>query len=429
MKLLRWAITKAPKVVLAACIVLTTTAIFLLWLVMRGNGVSGNGSALGGWTPAPEFKADEVVLCGGSLLQLNSGEILSKQWLQGLSDTAPSIVKVLPAEKLVVCGNRGLVQCFGFDGKAKGELTYEGKRLGPAGFSFGDSRVLFLRDSNIWLGQVDWMKSNVVDAKQITSTNYFREDSFRGDFFWTGDILFIPILGRTHRVDLATGEVSQESVNVGQIRQGASPDGRLSAVALGRGNFVLVDFVGGSAKPFSIRGASRECGWLDAKRFACVNNRNEISMLDSTTGKVTAYTAPATVLKIAAVSPQGNSILVGTAKGPMILSIASGDFIPVNLSMDHGIWISERAMLCTTSNTDTAFRGIWRVNADGSRLRVTNQPTDSVQSSTGARPMLAAPGGAMWVSGGDLWRYDAESEAVNQVTQGQHLNSSLQLLQ
>lgn len=436
MKLLRLALTKAPKVVLAAGIFGITTAIFLLWLVMRGGGGSGNGAAQVGRAEngaptaiMPEFIPDEVVLCGNTLLDFRSGRILAKQWLEDFGDTAPPIVKVLPTEKLVICGNRGFSQGFGFDGKAKPPIALDGKAIGPAGFSFGDSRVLFIREGNIWLGRVDWLQSTVNGAKRITDTGYFREDSFRGDWFSHGEILFIPVLGRTHRVDLLTGSVSQDAANIGAISHGLSPDGNKAAVAFGHGSFLVVDFATGEGKQFSMHGNFREFLWLDENRLAYASSQNEISVLDARTGKVTACSAPAAVLKLAAASPQGESVMVGTSTGPMVFSTDSGKFLPVNFPMDDGVWISESLLLCTNSSTDTAFRGIWRVDAESGRERISNQPVDSISAATGARPMLPVPGGAVWVSGGNLWRYDPESKAVSQVTQNQHLSPSLQILQ
>lgn len=421
--------TRAPGWTISGLILVAGSACFLAWWVSFKfrNAAGSPPVAASASINVEEIKSGEMILCGNALLNYRTGQLLTKTWLSDFGDAAPPIIKVLPAEKLVICASCGLAQAFGFDGKAKPPIMLDGKPIGPAAYRFRDSGVVFVREGNLWVGHVDWMRSTVNEPKRVTDAGFFRE-TFRGDWVWHDDILFVPVLGKPHRVDLVSGSVSRDAPNAGQLRRGVSPDGRMSAVAHGRGNFVVIDFAVDKATQFSIRGNFREFLWLDEKRLAVVTTQNEISILDTATGKVTAFATPAAVVKLAAASPKGESVMVGSAKGPMIFSTATGKFQPVGLPMNDGLWISENELLCNNSSTDTTLRGIWRVDANGSKERVANQPIDSTRAASGAQSMIAVARQALWISDGNLWRYDLQSGMVSQLTQNQHLSPNLQIL-
>lgn len=426
---------KFPGWAVSGLILVAGSACFLAWWVSFKfrNATSFPRFASGSEVSTPvdvnEVKPDEVVLCGNTLVSFK-GKIIARQWIEGIGDAPPALRGFLPDEKLVLLGTRGMVGVFGFDGKARPPITVDGKPLGSAAFSRGgDTRVIFVSEGNLWMGRIDWLNSVVTDGKRITDVVYFRNDVFRGEFFWNDRTLLIPVLGRTHRVNLETGAISPDQANIAAITRGASPDGKKTVIPFAYGKFLLMDFASGVAKQFSVNGSFREFLWLDENRLAYGSSRNEISILNVPAGKVEAFASPGIVLKLVAASPEGESLVLGTDKGPMIFSTASGRFAPVSLPVDDGVWISETSLLCTNSSTDTAFRGVWRVNSDGSKELISNQPADSLRAATGARPMVAIPGGgALWVSGGNLWLYDRENKAVSQVTQDQHLNPTLQIL-
>ncbi len=427
--ILRSLCRRFPGWAISALILVVGSACFLAWWVsFKSRHAAGSlPVAVSTSVDVEEIKPGEMILCGNALLNYRTGQLLTRTWLPDFGDTAPPILSILPTEKLVICGSRGMAQAFDFDGSAKPPIRLDGKPIGPAAYRFRDSGVVFVREGNLWTGRVDWMQSIVNEPKRVTDAGFFRE-TFRGDWLWNGDMLFVPVLGKPHRVDLVTGVVSRDAPNAGQLRHGISPDGRLSAVAHGRGNFVVIDFADDGAKQFSIRGNFREFLWLDGQRLAVVTSQDEISILDTSTSKITAFASPAAIVKLVAASPKGGCAVVGTAKGPMIFSTANGKFHPVGLPMDDGLWISENELLCNNSSTDTALRGIWRADVNGSKERVVNQPIDSTRAAGGAKAMIAVDGQALWISGGNLWRYDVQSGVVSQLTQSQHLSPNLQFL-
>ncbi len=104
----------------------------------------------------------------------------------------------MPEEKLVICGSQGAARAYGIDGKVKPTLSIEEKPLRLAAYSFHDSKVLFVREGNLWLGRVNWLESKVEDAKRVTDVGYFRDSAFQGQY---DTLLYISAMGATHRND------------------------------------------------------------------------------------------------------------------------------------------------------------------------------------------------------------------------------------
>jgi hypothetical protein len=422
-----------PKWVVSALIVLVSLIVFIGWWTFRKPAARTSASTqpTSASLPVkiPEFRPEDVVLCGNTLVNFHTGEIIARQWLEGGLDSAPPLVRYLPDEKLVIGGNRGMAKAFSLDGKGKPLISFEGKPLLAAAYDFQKSTVLFVREGNLWRGHVDWQASTIANATRVTDVGYFRDDTFKGDWYWYDDALFVPVMGKTQIVDLDSGSVTPESVPIGRITRHLSPDGSTVAVSLGAGKLLVVDQAKEERKEFSIRGGFKEMLWLDSVRLAVSVGSNGVAICNTTTGQVsTTYEAPSFTQQFIAVSPKGESLIVLTRNGPTIFRTTNGKFTPIGFAIDCGEWISETTLLVSNSSTDTRTRGVWLVDTDDRKEPVSNQPVDPARSTIGKQTIITIPGGVVWISGGNLWRFDLDTGAAKQLTQGQHLPASLQLI-
>jgi hypothetical protein len=427
---------KCPKWAIAGGIIVASSAVFMIWQGTRHFTASGQRSSAEqprGQKAEPESMMDipvsDVVVCGNTLVNFKTGKVIARQWIEGLGDAPPALGGVYAEDKLVLLGTRGMAGAFGFDGLAKPPVKADGQPLGSAAFSrSGDRRVIFVREGNLWEGTIDWLNSMVTGSRKITDVGYFRDDTFRGNWFWNDQMLLVPVLGKTHRVNLETGAVSPDQANIAEITKGANPDGKLTIAALSRNEIAVVDLVKGSLARFPASGGFKQVLWLDHDRAALLLGNKAISVYDHRKGDVVGvFPSNTPMMAMATASPGGECVLVGGNAGAQIFELASGQYVPVKIPMEEGAWVSGKALLCTNSSTDSETRGVWLANSNGEAKRVSNQPAD-LSRAAGGSPVVAVPGGALFVSGGNLWRFDLASEEVTQVTQGEKLQPTLQLL-
>jgi hypothetical protein len=417
MKLLLATAAKAPKWVFAAAVIGISTLVFVIWMLNRGAGDGGTKPVVEA-VAAPAFEIQDVVLCGNTLVNFKTGEIIAKQWLEGFGDNPPNITKVLPKEQLViVTGHNGAVGAFGFDGKTKPVLKADEKPLGAAGFNPSCSEVVYVRDGDLWHGRVDWVEGKVNSPRRITETGYFRPDTFRSRWLWHEGDLLVPVLGKTLQVGLSTGSVKEVPVNLGQLEHGMSPLGTFAVVPVGGRELGVVDLLNGETKKFNVGQRIRKFLWLTPTKVAIHIGNNQVAQYDHALKKLEGPQQSSEGIRdIAAPSPDGSCFLT-VGSGLTVLDLAEKKDSKLKLLFTTLEWVSNDELLCSCDAIDTDQRGVWLVKKSGEMERLSNQPIDSVRGGGGnAGPLIRIPGGALFVSKGSLWSFDAGTKTVKQVT-------------
>lgn len=429
MKLFLAAAAKAPKWVFAAAVIGVSTLVFVIWMLNRGGGDEGPKPVVE-VVAAPAFEIQDVVLCGNTLVNFKTGEMIAKQWLDGFDDNPPNITKVLPKEQLViVTGFNGTVGAFGFDGKPKPILKADDKPLGAAGFNQSFSEVVYVRDGDLWHGSVDWNEGKVNSPRRITETGYFRPDTFRSRWLWHEGDLLVPSLGKALQVGLSTGSVKEVLVNLGQLEHGMSPLGTFAVVPVGGRELGVVDLLNGETEKFNVGQRIRKFLWLTPTRVAIHIGNNQVAQYDHALKKLEEPQQSSEGIRdIVAPSPDGSCFFT-VGSGLTVLDLVKKKDFKLKLQFTTLEWVSNDELLCSCDAIDTDKRGVWLVKKTGEMERLSNQPIDSVRGGSGDAGMLIRiPGGALFVSRGDLWTFDATTKAVKQATSIGGLSPSLRAL-
>ncbi|MEO5913352.1 MAG: WD40 repeat domain-containing protein [Luteolibacter sp.] len=424
-------LAKFPKWALAGGIIVLSTSLFVGWWMFRGpsQNTPTKSAASQEQPKSIDFKPVDVVLCGNTLANYHTGEILAKQWLEGFGDSSPPIVGTFLEDKLVIVGNRGSAIAFGFDGKAKKPLSFDGKPIGASAFSNEQPEVVFVRDGNLWRGKPDWVNSAVNEAKRITDVGYFRNDVFTGEWLWTGESLYLSILGRPQEVSLTEGTIQPRQLPLGSVIRGLSKNRRLSAFGTSPGQFAVAEFATGVVKAFPTIGEVKQVLWLTEDRVAILGSYRQLSIYDHAKGKVIwDFQAKTQITSVASASPDGKFLLLGTHEEIKFLEVDTGKSTPVSLPIVEGAWTTNDTLLCSNSTADSEIRGIWLLKMDGSKERISNQPTDSSLSRGRSEPIVEVEDGVLLISGGNLWHFQHAEKTFSQVIQGQRLAPNLKIL-
>lgn len=427
---LAWLLKKfRPRYLVAGGIVLVALLALLVWSFTRGGGDSGTPSIVEE-SARPSFAVSDVVLCGNTLVNFKTGEIIAKQWLDGFGDNPPNITKVLPKEQLViVTGSNGAVGAFGFDGKPKPILKADEKPLGAAGFNQSCAEVVYVRDGDLWHGSVDWVEGKVNSPRRITETGYFQPDTFRSRWLWHEGDLLVPVLGKTLQVGLSTGSVKEVPVNLGQLEHGMSPIGTFAVVPVGGRELGVVDLLNGETIKFNVGQRIRKFLWLTPTKVAIHIGNNQVAQYDHALKKLEGPQQSSEGIRdIAAPSPDGNCFLT-VGSGLTVLDLVEKKDSKLKLLFTTLEWVSNDELLCSCNAIDTDQRGVWLVKKTGEMKRLSNHPIDSVRGVGGnAGPLIRIPGGALFVSGRNLWRFDKEEKSVTQCSQSGDLKPLVQSL-
>lgn len=426
--LLGSAIAKAPKWVFVAAVIGISTLVFVIWMLNRGGGSSGQPPVVQNESKAI-FEIQDVVLCGNTLVNFRTGEIIAQRWVEGSDDSPPNITKLLPKDQLiVVSGYNGAVGAFGFDGKPKPVLKADEKPLGAAGFNQSFSEVVYVRDGDLWHGSsIDWIEGKVGSSRRITETGYFRPDAFRSRWLWHEGDLLVPVLGKTLQVGLSTGSVKEVPVNLGQLEQGMSPLGTFAVVPVGGRELGVVDLLTGDTNKLNVGQRIRKFLWLTPTKVAIHIGNNQVAQYDHELKKLDGpQQSDEGIRDIAAPSPDGSCFLVIGGSKIAVMDLKEKKDASLELQFNQVEWISNDELLCSCDVIDTDKRGVWLVKKTGEMQQLSNQPVDSIRNGNSQLgPLVRIPGGALFVSKGDLWSYDAVAKVVKQVTQGQRLPALL----
>lgn len=433
MKWLLLAARNCPKWLISAGIIVVSSAVFAGWWTMRKPVAIERAHQNEKAAPVEEvaeIDLNEVVLVGNRLIHFKTGKILAKQWLDGFGDSLPPIAGIYPEDKLVIAANRGIAAAYGFDGKPKPMLSSDGKSIGAAAFNSFQPRVIYVRDGNLWLGTVDWRESLVKGAKRITDTGLFRDDTFRGEWFWAGEDLYLSILGRPHKISVIDGKTTPVQTPAGSLSHGVSPDGKLVILPVGLGQFTIVEFENKSEmKRFPTVGEIKQIKWLTSGRVAVLGSYRLLSLYDHSKNAVVGnFELKSQIQTIASSSPDGKYLILGTAQGPRFLNTETGAFTAINHPMAQGVWVSNDTLLCSNSQTDSEVRGIWLYKLDGTKDRISDQPIDSAAASGSGESVIEVAGGAVFVSSGDLWFYENAVKSLRCVTHDQKLTPNIKSL-
>lgn len=378
-----------------------------------------------------EFDPAEVVLCGNTLVNYETGKILAKEWLKGFGKSPPPIAKVFPKERLVIVrGRHGVFHVFDFSGKQKPSLRADGAGIGVAAFTSDLRKVVFVRNGDLWRGSVDWQHSKVTEPVKLTDTGYFRDSTFQNRWMWHHDDLLVSSLGKVLKVNMEEGTVVPVPNNLGRLAAGMSPNGDFVLLSLDYSHLGILDLETGELKKHRVGKKVLGFFWLDENRAIVRIGQKYLAKYDHSAGELGEVEPFGEVIRgLAGLSPNGKSFLLVGYSGIHIVDSNTGEKVKLDLFFDRGEWVSEDTLLCSNSQDDSEKRGVWLVKRDGQMERILNRPIDrNSASSSGGAAIAQVPGGAVFVSEGNLWRYDPDTHEIVKAAHDARLEPILQTL-
>lgn len=278
------------------------------------------------------------------------------------------------------------------------------------------AEILFAKNGDLFLGKTDWENSNVVDSRRISDSGMFRDDLFMGEWFWTESEIYVSVLGRPHMISLDDGSIVLVPIPARRFIRGTSPNKKLSAFSLAPREFGVVEFASGDLKKFPTVGELKDLRWLSNDRVAVLGGYRRLSIYDHQLGKVAGdYELRSQITGIGSASPDGKWLIIGSAEGIQIFEVESGRFTPLKVPVSCVEWVSDSELLGSSSMTSSELRGLWRLGLNGDGEKLSGLPFDTAY--TQVNPVVRIEDGALFVSGGNLWRYWTADKRLAQLTQ------------
>jgi len=420
---------KLPWRYLAALGLLVIGLVFLtIYSLFKGSG--SNQHSVTEFKPTPPFSPDDAVLCGNTLINHRTGEIIADQWLEGFGDTPPNLKRISAGDQFViVAGNNGMTGAFAMNGKSIPFPKADGEPLGASAFNQSFTETVFVRDGNIWHGSVDWPNAVVNNPRRITETGYFRADVFRGTWLWHEGELLVAQIGKTLQVTLASGAVKEVPLNLNILQKGMSPLGTFAVTPVKSRLLGINDLLNGETKQHDLGQKIRKFLWLTPTKVAIHIGSNQVAQYDHATKKLEGpQQSDEGIRDIAAPSPDGTCFLVIGGSEIAVLDLEAKKDASLKLPFNQVEWLSNEELLCSIDTIDTEKRGIWLVEKTGEMERLSNQPIDSSGRGSNHSVIIRSKAGALYLSGGNLWSYDRESKELKQLTQSGKLRGPIQAL-
>lgn len=429
-----------PRFLIAGGILLSSLLALLVWNLTRGGGDGGSAPASSAVaasvaelpTPAKiSFALGDVVLCGNTLINHRTGEILHHEWLKGFGSSQPEVAATFPEENLLVAmTGKGPPQAYDFEGNPRAVVELDGKPLGPAAYVDRMRHVMFVRDGDLWSGEVNWRHSTVGQVKKITDVGYFRNDLFSNRWFLHHETLLATGHGNVLEIGLVDGTVKEIAANIAALTAGTGPGASYCLLPLDWTKLAILDLFSGESKTYTVGEKTLGFLWLDENRVIIRVGQHKLAEYDHSTKKLGEPKAFGDrIAMVTGLSPSKRKYLIVGAKGLHVAEVESGKSILLDLPVDQCEWVGEDELLCSVSVVDSETRGIWLVDGTGGKRRLSNRPMDVNRSSRNAgSPVVRVAGGAVFVSGGELWRYDEKSREIKQVTNGASATPGLKAL-
>lgn len=366
-----------PKWFFAGSILVLSTALFVIWWFQHEPGPTTSTTGKTPQTDAspkerkqiPHFGETPLLLGGKDLYEFRDGNLalFQPQWLSRELQLGEQPVYLKEHNVLAVSGAGRPVEVFAPDGHSLGPLTLSnGERFdGYVADEF--TQAVFVKDGDLWKGQIDWPNVKITGETQVTNLGYFQSSQFQGR------LLGATAYGLVYRdmrygnitVDLTTGESEPVQLPANATR---SPTGRLIVgdVPTRPAQLAVFDVNArkNSTHPIPWRIPQNGLAWLDETRFALILG-NEVYLYEHETQSLTSIyrsEAQQARLQLVAIPVFGQPFLMfqDTSKGILIVNVETKEFHPVTGPPANNIQMLDNgAFLLSSDVPNSEQRGTW----------------------------------------------------------------------
>jgi hypothetical protein len=272
-------------------------------------------------------------------------------------------------------------------------------------FSPDARRMVFVKNRDLWVVDVDWDSAVVRNPRQITQVGIF--DKARG--YWHGDTL----LYGGYRISLADHSVKEAPVGWYRIEKRVAPDG--SVVIGERTNNDLYAYDVAKDQIVTLRTGMniRDYLWLDNRRAVMIHGNRDIILFDRNANKVEVVVPKLNLQdSLFAPSPQGRYFFGTEFMGQeRVLAIDSADWsvVPISKDIRQIEWLTATTFLFTRE-APVDKRGTWIFDLlSKTEKKVSAYPYDAVA-------VLPDAGVFVFLANSNLWRSKLDGTEFTQLT-------------
>jgi hypothetical protein len=372
-----WALLrKFPKYALVAAVLSVSTGLFAFWWFTRSPKKQAAKVAQQAEVQADttqraaraESKIGKLLLVDNDLYDLDTGEIIFKNWL---SKGVPQRIGYEEGKTTLLAQYaQGLVR-YRWDGSviAALELRF------PLVLTPDESAVLFVKEKDVWRADLDWSALKLTNERPVTTIRQFLDVHFAANILLhTAKTLVVRNLNTLLRVNLETGEVHPIRFGLMNIAKQRSPDHR-SLLAVDRGQLACLDVDTDTtqAVPFG-KAAVQDYLWLDANRCAVLAEARNVFIYDRSKNQLEKLvTLPEPCGNLELPSPDARFVFAsGRGRGTLV-DLEKRTTQAVIGGQGVG-WVSEDSFIFSREIPDSTLRGTWRQKVGEAEQRISPEP-------------------------------------------------------
>ncbi len=393
--LIKRLIRQFPKWALVATVLVVSTALFCFWWFTRSGKRAARPQApvedLGPKLALIASKWDRLLLLDNDLYDLDSGQVLFRNWLQ---DGVPlRLFYNATSKKIIARYERGFIR-YRLEGREDGLLAETNKAV----FSNDLKWAVFAKEKEVWRADIDWQAFKFTSERKATSIEQFNEANFADNVvLLASQTLVVRNFNALLRVNLETGSVKPMRIPLGDIGKRRSPDGKW-VVGVQGGQFYCYDVDADAAKTIPVgRTGMSDFQWLGNDKCLCLAAGKAIVIYNRLPHSLAEVAAlPFACFKIGEPSPGGRFVFcAGGIDGRNGALVDLEKKTVERVTGGAGIaWVSNDTFAFSREVPDSDLRGTWLQTAGAAERRVSPEP---YLVSNGGPQLLAPPTAGMVV--------------------------------
>ena len=385
--LIKRLVRQFPKWALVATVLVVSTGLFGYWWFSRSTKrayATRPPAAVEDIAPKLALVAakwDRLLLVDNDLYDLDSGQVLFRNWLQ---DGVPlRLFYDATSKKIIARYERGFIR-YSLDGREEARLAQTNKAV----FSNDLKWAVFAKEKEVWRADIDWQAFKFTNERKVTSIEQFNEANFADNVVLLAQqTLVVRNFNALLRVNLETGNVKPMRIPLGDIGKRRSPDNKW-VVGVQGGQFYCYDVDADEAKTIPIgRNGMSDFQWLGNDKCLGLAAGKAVVLYDRLSHSLTEVaTLPFSCFKIGEPSPGGRFVFcAGGIDGRNGALVDLEKKTTERLTGGAGIaWISNDTFAFSREVPDSNLRGTWLQTVGEAERRVSPEP----YSVTNAGPQL-----------------------------------------
>jgi hypothetical protein len=347
------------------------------------------------------YERRENFIGKAGLWDATTGKKLIEDWPKGETSTVVGD----PSRILIGCATCPDRKLYSNDGVAGPALKIDPVARNIS-FSPDARRVVFEKNSDLWIADVDWPAGAVRNPRQLTHVGVFNNKT---SSYWNGDHL----LYGAYRISLTAENVNEAPVGWFRLEKRIAPDGGAVIGARTNNQLYVYDVALGQATTLMDGVNIRDYLWLDARRAVMIHGNRDLLLFDRSTAKATKVITGLNLQDgLSAPSPDGRFVFATEFMGlERMLAIDTTTWTTTPVSKDIlGIaWLTPTTFLFKRSEP-IEKRGTWIFDMGAKTERkVSPYPWDSIA-------VLPSPGLIIFRANRNLWRARINGSELTQLT-------------